>query len=136
MTTVSSRMKLLELLEKQNRGGLLEKMLKELLTSKKAWYSDRCKMIWKKKVSKSNVLLFHCRHRCMGYQRETSLDCCTPTRTEIGMRSQARMEKRKKYRESIGRKKTTPPGNLLEQLHDDVPNTKRDKYKHYPQAKE
>ena len=31
------------------------------------------------------------------------------------MRSEAAMEKRKKYRESIGRK-TTPPGNLLEQI--------------------
>jgi hypothetical protein len=39
----------------------------------------------------------------------------TPTATEIGMRSKAAMEKRKKYRESIGRK-TTPPGNLLEQI--------------------
>jgi site-specific DNA-cytosine methylase len=39
----------------------------------------------------------------------------TPTATEIGMRSPAAMEKRKKYRESIGRK-TVPPGNLLEQL--------------------
>jgi hypothetical protein len=40
----------------------------------------------------------------------------TPTATEIGMRSPKAMEKRKKYRESIGRK-TVPPGNLLEQIH-------------------
>ena len=32
------------------------------------------------------------------------------------MRSPEAMEKRKKYRESIGRK-TVPPGNLLEQIH-------------------
>jgi hypothetical protein len=32
------------------------------------------------------------------------------------MRSPKAMEKRKKYRESIGRK-TVPPGNLLEQIH-------------------
>jgi hypothetical protein len=56
--TATSGMKLLGLLGSANRGGLLEKMLKELLTSKTAWYSDRCKMIWKKRVSKCNVLLF------------------------------------------------------------------------------
>ena len=39
----------------------------------------------------------------------------TPTATEIGMRSEKAMEKRKKYRESIGRK-TVPLGNLLEQM--------------------
>jgi hypothetical protein len=39
----------------------------------------------------------------------------TPTATEIPMRSKEAMEKRKKYRESIGRK-TVPPGNLLEQI--------------------
>ena len=116
MTTVSSGTKLLELLEKQNRGGLLEKMLKELLTSKKAWYSDRCKMIWKKKVSKSNVLLFQLQASVHGIKGNEFGLLHTPTATEIGMRSQAAMEKRKKYRESIGRK-TTPPGNLLEQLH-------------------
>ena len=58
MTIDTSGMKLLGLLPSANRGGLLEKMLTDLLTSKKAWYSDRCKMIWKKRVSKSNVLLF------------------------------------------------------------------------------
>jgi hypothetical protein len=54
----TSGMKCLESLEKSNQGGLLEKMLKELLTSTMAWYSDRCKLIWKTKVSKANVLLF------------------------------------------------------------------------------
>ena len=55
---VTSGMKLLELLPKQNQNGLLAKMLRGLLTSTTAWYSDRCKLIWKKKVSKSNVLLY------------------------------------------------------------------------------
>jgi hypothetical protein len=53
-----SGMKLLESSENANRNILLAKMLKVLLTSNKAWYSDRCKLIWKKKVSKSNVLLY------------------------------------------------------------------------------
>ena len=55
---VTSGMKCLESLEKQNQDGLLEKMLKALLISTKAWYSDRCLMTWKTKVSKANVLLF------------------------------------------------------------------------------
>ena len=93
----------------------MEKMLKELLTSKKAWYSDRCKMIWKKRVSKSNVLLFQLQASVRGIKGKEFGLLHTPTATEIGMRSEAAMEKRKKYRESIGRN-TTPPGNLLEQI--------------------
>jgi hypothetical protein len=58
MTIDTSGMKLLESLENANPDGSLAKMLKALLTSTTAWYSDRCKLTWKKKVSKSNVLLF------------------------------------------------------------------------------
>jgi hypothetical protein len=108
-------MKLLGLLGSANRGGLLEKMLKELLTSKEVWFSDKCKMIWKKRVSKSNVLLFQLQASVRGIKGKEFGLLHTPTATEIGMRSEAAMEKRKKYRESIGRK-TTPPGNLLEQI--------------------
>jgi hypothetical protein len=39
----------------------------------------------------------------------------TPSATTISKRSKESMEKRKKYRESIGRK-TVPPGNLAEQI--------------------
>ena len=53
-----SGMKCLMLLSKSDRDGLLGKMCKALLTLKKAWYSDRCKMTWIVKVSKSNVSLF------------------------------------------------------------------------------
>ena len=58
MMTATSGMKLLESSESVNLDGSLGKMLKALLTSNKAWSSDRCVMTWKKKVSKSNVLLF------------------------------------------------------------------------------
>jgi len=67
---VTSGMKLLELLPKQNQNGLLEKMLKGLLTSTTAWYSDRCKLIWKKKVSKSNVLLFQLQASVLGIKEK------------------------------------------------------------------
>jgi hypothetical protein len=58
MMIATSGMKLLELSKNVNRSGLLGKMLKELLTSKKVWSSNRCVLTWKMKVSKSNVLLF------------------------------------------------------------------------------
>src|SRR5210317_2486960 len=58
MMTATSGMKLLESSKSANQDGLLGKMLKELLTSKMAWSSDRCVMTWKKRVSKSNVLLY------------------------------------------------------------------------------
>jgi len=116
MTIDTSGMKLLELSENVNLDGSLGKMLKVLLTSKTAWSSDRCVMTWKKKVSKSNVLLFQLQASVRGIKGKEFGLLHTPTATEIGMRSPEAMEKRKKYRESIGRK-TVPPGNLLEQIH-------------------
>ena len=76
--TATSGMKLLGLLGSANRGGLLEKMLKELLTSKTAWYSDRCVMTWKKKVSKSNVLLFQLQASVRGIKGKESGFLPTP----------------------------------------------------------
>ena len=83
MTIDTSGMKLLESSENANRNILLAKMLKVLLTSKTAWYSDRCKMIWKKKVSKSNVLLFQLQASVLGIkEKESGLsDVMYPTPT-------------------------------------------------------
>jgi len=80
---VTSGMKCLELLEKSNQDGLLEKMLKALLISTKAWYSDRCLMIWKTKVSKANVLLFQLQASVRGIKgKESGLSPTTyPTPT-------------------------------------------------------
>jgi hypothetical protein len=72
MTIDTSGMKLLESSENVNRNILLGKMLKVLLTSKKAWYSDRCKLIWKKKVSKSNVLLYQLQASVLGIKEKES----------------------------------------------------------------
>ena len=66
MTIDTSGMKLLESVENANPDGSLAKMLKALLTSTTAWYSDRCKLTWKKKVSKSNVLLFQLQASVLG----------------------------------------------------------------------
>jgi len=72
MMTATSGMKLLESSESVNLDGSLGKMLKALLTSKKAWSSDRCVMTWKKKVSKSNVLLFQLQASVRGIKGKES----------------------------------------------------------------
>jgi hypothetical protein len=114
--------KLLESLPNANRGGLLEKMLKDLLTSTTAWSSDRCKLIWKSKVSKSNVLLFQLQASVLGIKGKESGLWLTPTATDIATRSEEALQKRKEYRKSIGRT-TTPPGNLAEQVQYGKPTT-------------
>ena len=83
MTIDTYGMKLLESSENVNLDGLLGKMLKGLLTSTTAWYSDRCKLIWKKKVSKSNVLLFQLQASVLGIKEKEfgSSDVMYPTPT-------------------------------------------------------
>ena len=76
--TATSGMKLLESSESVNLDGSLGKMLKALLTSKKAWSSDRCVMTWKKKVSKSNVLLFQLQASVRGIKGKESGFLPTP----------------------------------------------------------
>ena len=78
MMTAISGMKLLESSESANQDGLLGKMLKELLTSKTAWSSDRCVMTWKKRVSKSNVLLFQLQASVRGIKGKESGFLPTP----------------------------------------------------------
>jgi hypothetical protein len=168
MTTDTCGMKPLELLENANLSGSLAKMWKALLTSPMVQSCSRYNKTWKKRVSKSNVVLFQLQASVRGikekesglsdamFQTPTTQDARigpnniggnkhrmkrgsialadqilfqTPTATEIPMRSKEAMEKRKKYRESIGRK-TVPPGNLLEQIQMMYPTPKaRD---HFP----
>src|SRR5210317_622527 len=96
MTIDTSGMKLLESSENANQSGSLGKMLKVLLTSKKAWYSDRCKLTWKKKVSKSNVLLYQLQASVLGIkEKESGLsDVMYPTPTQ-----DSASERTKKYKQ-------------------------------------
>ena len=106
-------MKLLELLPSANRGGLLEKMLTGLLTSKRAWSSDRCKMIWKKRVSKSNVLLFQLQASVRGIKGKESGLLATPnTMDHLPPRSKEGTLKLQQGH----RKGRTRPSNLREQV--------------------
>jgi hypothetical protein len=97
-------------------------MLKALLISTKAWYSDRCLMTWKTKVSKANVLLFQLQASVHGIKGNESGLWLTPTATDMSVRSEEAMEKRKEYRSKIGRK-TVPPGSLSEQVMYGKPTT-------------
>ena len=81
MTTDISGQKCLDSLKKSNPSSLLERMCKDLLTSKTAWSSDRCKMTWKVKVSKSNVSLYQLQASVLGTKEKESgsLDTMYPT---------------------------------------------------------
>ena len=100
MTIDTSGMKLLESSESVNQNGSLAKMLKALLTSKKAWYSDRCKLTWKKKVSKSNVLLYQLQASVLGIKEKEfgSSDAMYPTPRSSGQENPETLIKRKGWK--------------------------------------
>ena len=85
MMTVISGQKCLDSLGRSNPNSLLGRMCKELLISKTAWYSDRCKTTWKVKVSKSNVSLFQLQASVHGIkEKESGLsDAIFPTPTSV-----------------------------------------------------
>ena len=114
MTIDTSGMKLLESSENVNQNGSLAKMLKVLLTSKKAWYSDRCKLIWKKKVSKSNVLLYQLQASVLGIkEKEFGLWATPNTMDTLPPRSKEAVIRQM----TTARKGSTKPSNLREQVH-------------------
>jgi hypothetical protein len=79
-------------------------------------------MTWKTKVSKANVLLFQLQASVHGIKGNESGLWLTPTATDMSVRSEEAMEKRKEYRSKIGRK-TVPPGSLSEQVMYGKPTT-------------
>jgi len=113
MTTDISGQKCLDSLKKSNPSSLLERMCRDLLTSKTAWSSDRCKMTWKVKVSKSNVSLYQLQASVLGTKDLESGLWATPnTMDYLPPRSAAGT---KKLMEGH-RKGRTKPSNLREQV--------------------
>lgn len=113
MTTDISGQKCLDSLKKSNPSSLLGRMCRDLLTSKTAWSSDRCKMNWKVKVSKSNVSLFQLQASVLGTKDLESGLWATPnTMDYLPPRSAAGT---KKLMEGH-RKGRTKPSNLREQV--------------------
>ena len=112
-TTAISGQKCLDSLGRSNPNSLLGRMCKDLLTSKTAWYSDRCKTSWKVKVSKSNVSLFQLQASVLGTKGTESGLWATPnTMDYLPPRSAAGT---KKIMEGH-RKGRTKPSNLREQV--------------------
>ena len=111
--TAISGQKCLDSLGRSNPNSLLGRMCKDLLTSKTAWYSDRCKTNWKVKVSKSNVSLFQLQASVLGTKGTESGLWATPnTMDYLPPRSAAGT---KKIMEGH-RKGRTKPSNLREQV--------------------
>ena len=113
MTTAISGQKCLDSLGRSNPNSLLGRMCKELLTSKTAWYSDRCKTTWKVKVSKSNVFLFQLQASVLGTRGTESGLWATPnTMDHLPPRSKEGTLKLQQGH----RKGRTRPANLREQV--------------------
>ena len=104
MTIDTSGMKLLELLPKQNQDGLLEKMLKALLTSPKVKSCSRYKKIWKAKASKSNVLLFQLAVSVLGIKEKEFGLLPTPRASAAMNENLETVKKRVERRGKLGAK--------------------------------
>jgi hypothetical protein len=109
---------ILDLSKNVGRLGLLEKMLVDTLNS----VSTPLSRTWKVKITPSDHLVFQLRASAPTTKEKESGLWLTPSATTISTRSKESMEKRKKYRESIGRT-TVPPGNLAEQIQYGKPTT-------------
>ena len=109
---------ILDLSKNVGRLGLLEKMLVDTLNS----VSTPLSRTWKVKITPSDHLVFQLRASVPTTKEKESGLWLTPSATTISTRSKESMEKRKKYRESIGRT-TVPPGNLAEQIQYGKPTT-------------
>lgn len=107
--------KCLEQFGQSDRPGLWQKMFAGSLVGMKGWSSRRCALTWKLKVMKSSRSLF----QLLPSTRRTGESgyglLLTPSATIITYHSPQAMERRKKHRESMGRK-TVPPGNLVEKV--------------------
>jgi len=140
MTIDTYGMKLLESSENLNLDGLLGKMLRGLLTSTTAWYSDRCKLIWKKRVSKSNVLLFQLQASVLGIKEKEfgSSDVMYPTPTasceKVGEQS-SRVEQTKSG-SFILRKKNKPDSTFGAKLSDAMLYLEKQKMYGTPKAQD
>ena len=98
-----------------DQTGSSLKMLLESLVGAKDWFSNKCVLSWKVKVTKFNRSLYQLApstRRIEGIEFGLLL---TPSTIDRGERSQESMNHRIAYRKSINRR-TVPPGSLSEQI--------------------
>ena len=113
---------------KCNHVGLWAKTFSDLLIGQGDWFSKRCNLIWRLKGTVYNRIYFQLQPKTLRTEEIESGLLLTPTVTDIGHRSEEAKQKRKEYRESIGRK-TVPPGNLSEQVIGMLPTPLSSNYK-------
>lgn len=113
--TVTSGQKCLELSKNSIQDGSLRKMLADSLLGAKVWFSSKCVLTWRVKVTKSNRLLFQLFPSMRPTEEIESGLLLTPSTSDRGERSPEALKRRIEYRKSIGRK-TVPPGSLSEQI--------------------
>ena len=105
--------KCLELYKVANRSGSLEKMLQVLLTSQGVFYSSKCKLIWRTKVTPYNRLYFQLRVKTHPIEEiEYGLLATPNTMDYLPQRSEESMKKMAEGHRK-GRKR---PSNLREQV--------------------
>ena len=114
----TSGQSILDLSKSSGPLGSLEKTLLDTLNSVSTPYSRT----WRVKVTPQGRLIFQLHQSAPTTKEKGSGLWLTPSATTISTRSKESMEKRKKYRESVGRT-TVPPGNLAEQVQYGKPTT-------------
>lgn len=116
MMTVISGQKCLELYKNSNQPSLWQKMFADSLVLKGDWHSSKCVLTWKIVATKYNRLLFQLAPS-MRHTEETEFGLlATPTAINSIERSPEALLKKATKRLATGRK-TTPPGNLQEQIN-------------------
>lgn len=107
--------KCLEQFEKYAPLGSWRRTFADLLVGTEDWFSRRCVLTWKLKDTKCSRSLFLLQVSTPRTAGNGSGLLLTPTTVMVSERSPEAMEKKRQWRESIGRK-TVPPGSLAEQV--------------------
>ena len=112
-TIATSGLRCLESSKNLNPAGLLQKMSEALLTSKTAWSSKRCALIWKVKATKHKRLLYQLQASVPHtVETESGLWATPNTMDHLPQRSPEALRRQA----TTTRKGRTRPGNLREQV--------------------
>jgi len=104
----------------RNQDGLLAKMSGILLQSRKAWYSNKCVLTWKTKVTKSNRLLFQLQQSTLHTKDIESGLWPTPTVNCVEGGEQSSRVEKTKTGSYILRKKNKPENTFGAKLSDAI----------------
>lgn len=110
-----SFLRCLELSKRSNQVGLLGKMFVDLLVGMEGWYSTRCALTWKAKVTKSNRFLYQLQASMPHTKGIESGLLLTPTTKENVVNLNTFQKRMEKYPNG-----TTMP-NLATQIHSMLP---------------